>query len=263
MKYPIYYRLIGQGGKGQLLVFIHGILGFWRNFYSISQAFKKNHTCLLYDQRGHGLSAHRKPYTTGQLVQDLKNLLEDLNWDKTILIGHSLGGHIAYLFAHRYPECVQKMIIVDASPWPLEEQKEKIKNILTHLPISFSNRIKARDFFKQAVQTNVFSKTMADFLMASLTKNSQGTVEFVFDRKGLLNLLDNVRENNNSSLIKTLKTPTLVLRGEHSTHFLRSDFERNLRLNPLIIGKEIKNSGHWIHYEQAQTFIKVLKEFLL
>ena len=259
MKTPIYYKLIGQG---QPLVFIHGILGFWRNFYSISQAFKQTHTCLLYDQRGHGQSAHREPYTAEQLTQDLKSLLEDLKWDKTILIGHSLGGYIAYLFAHHYPECVQKMVIVDTSPWPLEEQKERIKNILLRLPFSFPNRLKARDFFKKAGKTNVFSKTMADFLMASLTKNSQGPVKFVFDRKGLLSLLDNVRESDNSSLIKTLKTPTLVLRGAHSTHFLQSDFEKNLKLNPLIIGKEIENSGHWLHYEQPQIFIKVLKEFL-
>lgn len=259
MKNLIYYKLIGQG---QPLVFIHGILGFWRNFYDISRAFKQTHTCLLYDQRGHGQSVHKEPYTVEQLTQDLKSLLKYLKWDKITLIGHSLGGYVAYLFAHHYPEYVQKMVIVDASPWPLEEQKERIKNILLCLPHSFPDRLKAMDFFKKAVKTGVFSKILADFLMASLTKNVQGPVKFVFDRKGFLNLLNNVRESDNSSLIKTLKTPTLILRGESSTHFLQSDFERNLKLNPLIIGKEIKNSGHWLHYEQPQIFIKVLKEFL-
>ncbi len=259
MRSPIYYKLTG---KGPPLVFIHGILGFWRNFYSVSQAFTATHSCLLYDQRGHGQSIHQAPYTAEQLSQDLKGLLEILKWDKAVLVGHSLGGYVACQFARRYPGCVSKMVVVDTSPWPLEEQKNRIKNILLALPASFPDRLSAREFFKQPAQTNMFSKSMADFLMASLTKNFQGPVHFMFDRQGLLRLLDSVRENDTPSLIQALQAPALVLRGERSTHFLRSDFEKALKLNPLIVGKEIKNSGHWLHYDQPQAFVKALKEFL-
>ena len=259
MKDKIHYRLVG---KGRPLVFIHGILGFWRNFYSLSHTLKTSHISLLYDQRGHGQSFHKGPYTVRRLAQDLKDLLKSLNWNKAVLVGHSLGGYVSYLFAHSYPECVEKMVIVDASPWPLESQKERIKDILSHLPLSFPDRLSARDFFKEAVEKGLFSKAMAEFLMASLEKHSQGPVKFLFDRQGLWELLENAGEDDYPSLIKTLKIPTLVLRGEHSGHFLQSDFEKNLKLNPLLVGKEIKSSGHWLHTEQPKAFVEALKEFL-
>ena len=63
-------------------------------------------------------------------------------------------------------------------------------------------------------------------------------------------------------MLKSLKAPTLFLRGEHSTHFPEEDFKKTLKLNPLIQGAEIKGSGHWIHAEQPQAFIKSLKDFL-
>lgn len=259
MKNKIYYRLTGEG---QPLVFIHGILGFWRNFYSISQAFKKNYISLLYDQRGHGRSLHKEPYTVLQLAQDLKDLLEHLQWSKVILVGHSLGAYVSFLFAHHYPEYVKKMIVVDATPWPLFVSAGRIKSILLNLPDSFPDRSKSREFFKQSVQNDIFSKDMADFLMASLEQKNDGVMTFLFDKKGLLKLLINVRENDYSSPVKTLKVPTLVLRGEHSTHFLRSDFKKTLELNSFITGREITNSGHLIHSEQPKAFIKALKEFL-
>ena len=255
----IYYKLIGNGKP---LVFIHGILGFWRNFYNISQSFSEHYTSLLYDQRGHGRSFHQEPYSVLQLAQDLKALLDHLKWNKVTLIGHSLGAYVSFLFAQHYPEGVKKMIIVDGSPWPQAHSANKIRNILSNLPPSFSDRAKARDFFKQSVENNIFSKTMADFLMASLKQDSNSTVKFLFDNKGLLQLLTNVRENDYPSLIKTLKMPILVLRGENSTHFPGSDFEKALKLNPLIKGQEIKNSGHWIHSEQPKAFKKALKDFL-
>ena len=253
-QYKLYYHITG---KGPPLVFIHGILGFWRNFYSISQAFKKTHTSLLYDQRGHGQSFHRGPYTVGRLTQDLKNLLEELRWDQVALVGHSLGGYVSYLFAYHYPECVQKMIIVDASPWPITDQKEKIKSILLNLPLSFPDRLKAREFFKQSVEKNIFSKVMADFLMASLEKTSAGPVKFVFDRQGLLELLSNMRDNDIPSLIKNLKIPTLILRGKTSKHFLQADFEKTLELNPFFVGKEIKTAGIGFTLNSLKLLLKL------
>ncbi|MCZ0933492.1 MAG: alpha/beta hydrolase, partial [Oligoflexia bacterium] len=107
------YKKLGSGD--QALVFAHGILGYWRNFYSVSQAFKEDCACLLYDQRGHGLSFHKEPYTVEELAQDLKELLEFLDLKSVVLAGHSLGGWVCLYLAYKEPDLVKKLIVIDSS----------------------------------------------------------------------------------------------------------------------------------------------------
>ena len=254
------YRKLGQEKK--TLVFTHGILGYWRNFYSISQKFKEDYTCLLYDQRGHGLSFHKSPYTVEELAQDLKDLLEFLKLKSVVLAGHSLGGWVCSYLAYKEPELIEKLIVVDSSPWPKDSAVDEIRRILSYLPESFPSREKAREFFSQAVEEQVFSQQLSDFLMGSLEKKTLGAVRFLFDKKGLLQLLSAVRHLDYPSMIKELKIPVLFLRGEHSSHFSRWDLAQTLKLNPLIKGVEVKDSGHWLHAEQPQEFIKIVKSFL-
>ena len=254
------YRKLGQGGK--TLVFVHGILGYWRNFYSISQAFTEDYTCLLYDQRGHGLSFNKAPYTVEELAQDLKELLEFLKLKSVILVGHSLGGWVCAYLAYKEPGLVEKLIVVDSSPWPKDSAGDEIKQILSYLPGSFASREKAREFFNQAVKKKVFSQQLSNFLMGSLERKSTGSVRFLFDKKGLLQLLSAVWQLDYPSMIQELKIPILFLRGEHSSHFSKEDMEKTLKLNSLIQGVEIKDSGHWLHAEQLKEFVKTVKIFL-
>jgi len=195
-------------------------------------------------------------------VQDLRLLLEELNWNHIILIGHSLGGYVSYLFAKQYPHLIQKMIIMDSSPWPIELQRRKIEDILLSLPSLFQDESEAKIFFKEAIDKKILSKTIADFLNANLDRSSEGHLKFLFDKEGLLELLKDIRTHNIPAFIKNIQTPTLIMRGENSRHFLSEDFEKTLQLNSLFIGKEIKNCGHWIHSEQPKAFIKCVKEFL-
>ena len=260
MNYKLNYRLLGQGGK--TLVFVHGILGYWRNFYSISQAFKEDYSCLLYDQRGHGLSFHKWPYTVEELAQDLKELLEFLKLKPVVLAGHSLGGWVCSYLAYKAPDLVEKLIVIDSSPWPKQSAGDEIKQILSYLPEGFVSREKAREFFNQAVEEQVFSQELSHFLMGSLEKESTGSVRFLFDKKGLFQLLSAVRKLDYPSIIRQVKIPCLFLRGERSSHFSKEDLEKTVTLNPAIKGHEIKNSGHWLHAEQPQAFIKKVKHFL-
>ena len=254
------YKLFGKGEK--TLVFLHGLLGFWRNFYSISQAFKENYSCLLYDQRGHGLSFHKPPYTVETLSQDLKNLLSLLKFKSVILIGHSLGAYVSLYFSFKNPHLVEKLILADCCPWPKKERAEDIVRLLQSLPDSFHNKESAKSFFDQKAQQKMLSQTMVFFLMANLEKKSEGPIRFLFDKNGFLNTPQAVRELNYPSFLKSLSFPVLCLRGENSHHFSKSDLEKTIQLNPLIQGIEIPNSGHWLHAQQPKAFLKAVKNFL-
>ncbi|MBC6416115.1 MAG: alpha/beta hydrolase [Bdellovibrionales bacterium] len=254
------YKFFGKGKK--TLVFLHGLLGFWRNFYSISQAFTQNYKCLLYDQRGHGLSKHKAPYTIETLSKDLKALLSFLKQESVILIGHSLGGYVSSYFAYKESSLVEKLVLVDCCPWPKKEIQENIIHLLQMLPDSFNNRESAKVFFDEKVKQGLLSQSMSFFLMANLEKKLEEPISFLFDKTGLLNVPKTVRQINYDFFLKGLAIPTLCLRGENSHHFSKSEWKKTIQLNPLIQGIEIPKSGHWVHSQQAKTFIKVLKTFL-
>ncbi len=97
------------------LVLIHGLaasLGFWRPgvVRSLSQLCR----ITAYDLRGHGRSELLPTgYSIPQMADDLVALLDHLGLERVHLLGHSFGGAIALLFAHRHPERVHSVILAD------------------------------------------------------------------------------------------------------------------------------------------------------
>lgn len=256
----LFFKKIGQGQKN--LVFVHGLLGFWRNFYTISKAFEESYACLLYDQRGHGDSPHYSSYKIEEFAQDLKRLLESLNLNSVNLVGHSLGGYVSSYFAYKEPQLVKKLILVDTCPWPQEERVEEILRLLKNLPDQFESREAAKTFFDKLTQNKKLSQMMAFFLTANLEKKTAGAVKFRFDKEGLLSVPQEVRKLDYPFFLKSLNIPILCLRGEFSRHFSKSDFEKTKSLNPLIQTIKISASGHWLHAQQPKKVIKTIKDFL-
>jgi 3-oxoadipate enol-lactonase len=109
----INYRVYG---KGFPLVLIHPFsasLGFWAPQI---EKLSPKYQIIAYDVRGHGLSsapAGEENYTLDILVEDLHFLLEHLNIKKAYIGGLSLGGAIALGYAHRHPQTVKALLILD------------------------------------------------------------------------------------------------------------------------------------------------------
>lgn len=110
---------LGQGDP--IVVFVHGLvidnLSSW--YMTAASALSGNGTAVLYDLRGHGLSAQPKSgYRLEDSVLDLDALLGEIGLgDRPIgLAGNSFGGRIALAFATHYPERVERLMLVDSHP---------------------------------------------------------------------------------------------------------------------------------------------------
>jgi pimeloyl-ACP methyl ester carboxylesterase len=106
----LYYEILGAGAN---LVLIEG-LGYhsWM-WYRQVPAFQQHFRTLIYDNRGVGQSdAPPGPYSHEQNAADLAGLLDQLGWERTYVLGVSMGGFIAQEFALRYPERVEKLVLV-------------------------------------------------------------------------------------------------------------------------------------------------------
>lgn len=103
----LHYEIDGQGHPVTL---IHSGGADLRDWTFVAPILSKDYMVVRYDGQGVGKSPD--PADDVNCVEDLKVLLDYLDIDETILIGHSMGGQIATDFSLEYPEYVSKLILV-------------------------------------------------------------------------------------------------------------------------------------------------------
>lgn len=88
------------------IILIHGLCGSRSNLRTLCKHLNETTspqcTTLTVDVRNHGESPHTPEHTYYHLIKDVDNLTRKLNYEKVSLLGHSMGGKIAMLFALIY-----------------------------------------------------------------------------------------------------------------------------------------------------------------
>lgn len=260
-------QLLGNP-QGPKLVFLHGLMGSGANWRKITPAFEREFQILLLDQRGHGRSFHPpQGYAPEDYAQDLALILDELGWgDQAIhLVGHSMGGRNALVFANRFPRRVNKLVIEDIGPDANLESARRIEGYLDMIPTPFPDKRAAKHFFAetfpQLVGGGAQARVLAEYFYANLRSGAEGKADWRFSPVGVRASVREGRARERWELLATLAVPTLVIRGSQSTDLSREVFDRMLQANPKIRGAQIEGAGHWVHFDQPQAFIALLQAF--
>ena len=108
-----------EAGEGFPLVLLHGNGEDYTYFKRQMEPFSQQYRVIALDTRGHGKSPRgTAPFTLEQFAGDLKEFLDQRGITKCHLLGFSDGGNIALLFALRYPQYVEKLILNGANLTP-------------------------------------------------------------------------------------------------------------------------------------------------
>ncbi|MBR5520101.1 MAG: alpha/beta hydrolase [Clostridia bacterium] len=106
-------------GEGKPLVLLHGNGESTEYFAQQIPYFQASRRVIAVDTRGHGLSPRgTAPFTLTQFAEDLRKMLDQKGLEKVDLLGFSDGGNIAMLFALKYPERVDRLILNGANLRP-------------------------------------------------------------------------------------------------------------------------------------------------
>lgn len=250
----LYSKIEGQGTP---MLILHGFLGMSDNWKSIAVQFaEKGFQVHVLDMRNHGRSFHSDAFSYELMVQDVADYCKANNLVTIHLLGHSMGGKTAMLFATTFPEKVDSLIIADIGPkyYPQHHQ-----DILAGLS--------AIDFSKKPTRTEVEETLLPyipdfgtrQFLLKNLYWEAPGQLAFRFNLKALLNNIQEIGKPLAEN--KTFDKPTLFLRGQNSNYILDSDLDLIIKHFPKAKIKTIKNAGHWLHAENPTEFMAAVMDF--
>ncbi|MFK7781359.1 alpha/beta fold hydrolase [Psychroserpens sp.] len=245
-------------GQGQPFIILHGFLGMSDNWKTLGKKFSETGFQVhLVDQRNHGRSFHNDEFNYEVLADDLKDYCKQHNLEEIILLGHSMGGKTAMLFATLYPNLVSKLLIADISPRFYPIHHDAILNGLSALDFS---KIKSRGEADDLLSQYVTEAGTRMFLLKNLYWIEKGQLGL---RINLEVLKENVSEVGEAlPLHSKFEKPTLFLRGDKSEYVMPNDENLIKQHFPLSEVETIPNAGHWLHAENPKDFYESVLNFI-
>ncbi|MCU0894648.1 MAG: alpha/beta fold hydrolase, partial [Rhodospirillales bacterium] len=152
-------------GDGPPLVILHGLFGSGQNWQSIARRLAEDHRVLTVDLRNHGGSPNAPEMTFSEMVDDLRVLLEDRGIERTALMGHSVGGKTAMVFALLYGQMVESLIVVDIAPVAYDHSFSDLVRAMQRLDLSGGLPRPALD---KRLARDIPDKALRTFLMQNL-----------------------------------------------------------------------------------------------
>lgn len=98
------------------IVVLHSLGSSSEAWNQVATILGENYRFIALDQRGHGDSARTDTYSFEEMCEDLLHFVNALEIERFILIGHSMGGSVSYLFSQQYASRLEKLIIIDTPP---------------------------------------------------------------------------------------------------------------------------------------------------
>ena len=247
---PILYSTIK--GEGKPLLILHGYFGMSDNWKTLGNKFAEDYQVHLIDQRNHGRSFHADAFNYELLAEDLYKYIKFHKLEKVYLVGHSMGGKTAMLFAVSYPDLIDKLIIVDISPKEYQPHHNAILAGLNSVDFSIQN---SRKLVDEQLGNYIPEIGVRQFLMKNVFWVEKGQLGFRFNLKSLT---DNNPEVGNTSFTKK----TLFLKGEKSGYIIPQEqliIDNHFPNNKVV---EIAKAGHWLHAENPKGFYEEVYGFL-
>jgi 3-oxoadipate enol-lactonase len=252
-----YYEDHGNAGSYPL-VLIHPIGGnvlIWH--YEIELLLKSGFRVIAYDIRGH----HRtgmgpaNAYAMQDLVADLNQLLKHLDIKKCTLIGHSIGGIIASMYAAEHPKTVDAIVLINSSPKRFEE-RDLEKHFQTR-EIATGRGMAAlaeHEISSKALSDLSRNRKHSDFFREVFTKTSmEGVVAATI---ALYTIPEGVAEK-----LRSTKCRVLAIVGSEDDVFMRLLKETKVEVPEMEL-RIMEGSDHWMIIEKPDEMYDMLMDFL-
>jgi pimeloyl-ACP methyl ester carboxylesterase len=258
------------GGRGPLLVLIHGITNSARSWDPVLELLAERFTVLAPDLLGHGTSAKpRGDYSLGAYASLVRDLMIALDHDRATFVGHSLGGGIAMQLAYQFPERVERLVLVSSGGLGPEVSfllravalpgAEYVLPLLASGPLLDAAGAVSRLVKRLGLEV---SSDLAEMGAGFASLHELETRRaFVHTARAVIDTAGQ-RIDATDRLYLAEAVPTLLIWGDRDPIIPASHGRRAHALMPGSRLEVFEGSGHFPHHHSAVRFVAVLRDFV-
>lgn len=237
---------LSESGHGQPILLLHGLFGNLSNWKRVIDEFSSSHRIIV-----PRLPFYSSPITKERLdslVDYLEDFIETHSLGRIILMGNSMGGHIALLYAWRQPKKVEKLVLTGSSGL----FENSFGGTFPHVRDYRYVREKVGDTF---YNKEVITKELVDEVFETLQNRSKTL--------SIITLARAAQRHNVASILEQVTAPTLLVWGLQDTITppeIALHFHDLLPKSTLAF---IDNCGHVPMMEQPEIFNEYVRKFLV
>ena len=263
--------------KGKPLFLLHGWMDVSASFQFTVEHLSRDWRVLAPDWRGFGLSEWTKTeYWFQDYVADFNCIVEKLAPTGTIsLVGHSMGGNIAGIFAGVRPDKISRLVLAEGfAIRPINVNKSPERYMKWFDCIKSPKRLRPYSSFSDVVKRlitntpNIDPKNAEFLALHWAHKTESGTIELRADPKHKHPSPALYQSNEALSYWKRIKAPVMWIHSDSSwlKNFMKNQFSEidvYRKAFDKLTETTIKESSHMMHLDQPKKFARTIENFLI
>ena len=242
------------GGRGRPVILVPGITSPAITWGFVGERLGETFDTYVLDVRGRGLSeggAHLK-YTLDDYARDVAELAAALKLGSYAVIGHSMGARIAARLAHRFPQNLTRVALVDP-------------------PVSGPGRrpyVRPLNFYLDAIHQARRGELDADMVRKTYPQWTEENLRLraewlhTCDDTAIAETVRGFQEEEIHSDLAALKMPALLVVAGKGGVISDADIEEIRGLQPAIQVRKVEHTGHMIPFDDLEAFLDSVQGFL-
>ena len=273
-KYGKIKGLVWGKGNSKKMLALHGWLDNAASFCALAPKIADlGYEVVAIDFPGHGKSAHRaKGHFTHfiDFVLDVQNIIEELKWKKTTLLGHSMGAAMAHMYAISYPERVDKLIMIEnLGPVPAYQPGTMAENLKEALVQWNKHTIKHKHFYasidealKMRLKVTPMSAQLLKPMVERGLKLTKKGYHWRTDKRLRLRSMVRFSEEQVQDALSAKKPSTLLILATPQTYALDYPTSKNRRDKLQAESYVVLKGHHHLHMDNAEEVYQSIKTFI-
>jgi pimeloyl-ACP methyl ester carboxylesterase len=257
------------GGKGPAVVLLHGFADTGDMWAPLAAVLVKDHTVVVPDLRGMGLSEHPDTgYTKKNQAVDIAGVMDALKIQKADLVTHDIGNMVGYALAAQYPTRITRWAVIDAPLPGLGDWDNIIKSpLLWHFNFRGPDMERLVQGRERIYLDRFYNELSSDpKLIDEATRQHYAALyarpHAMHDAFEQFAAFNQDAKDNQALFAKggKLKMPVLALGAEKSFGTGEGELLNTVASN--VTGGIVPASGHWVMEENPQGTTKLVTDFL-